>query len=103
MVQVDLYIELLSKSNSIIGTPGDLPNLIEEIDDFGMPEIFIFKPEKIFWQPKKQMYVSPLTFKIDVIIDDVVNFYQEYRTMDEIIENIEFTRWITFSYLKSTS
>ncbi len=101
LVHVELYIELLSSNTDITGVSPDLKLLIEQIDDFSMPEIYISKPVADYWQPKIEMYVSPLPFEIKLVLDDVNIYYQEYRLIDDQIDNVEYTRWLKFSYLKT--
>lgn len=99
IVQVDLYVELLSDSNKITGVPNDINILINHIDSIGMPEIFIFKPEKEYWQPRIEIYFCPLPFRIEQVLENVSIIYQEYRTIQELQEDLEFMRWIKFSYI----
>ena len=98
-VQVDLYVELLADSNKITGVPSDVNMLIANIDKIGMPEIFIFKPEKEYWQPRIEVYFCPLPFQVEHVLEDVSVIYQEYRTIQELRENVEFMRWVKFSYI----
>lgn len=100
LAQIDLQIQLYDGSNVINGVPHDLASLIGRIDEFSMPEVFVHIPKTEHWQPKLEMYVCPLPFKIGELADEVHTLYQEYRTLDEFEEDSEFWKWLTFSYLK---
>lgn len=98
-LQIQLQVELTCVSNKIKGVPKTLSELIEEIDSHSVPEIGIIIPRKEFWNPKLEMYFSPLPYEVLSLNDRVSCIYEEYRTLEEAEEDLEFNRWLTFSYL----
>ncbi len=101
LVHAELYIELLTNNRKITRSPRNLPALIKQIDNFAMPEIYISKPKKDFWQPRIEMYVSPLPFTFDLADPEVDVYYQEYRTLYDQQADFKYTRWLKFSYIKN--
>jgi hypothetical protein len=101
-VQVDLYMDLLESSNKITRLSLELDTIIDNIDSFGMPEIFISKPEKNYWQPKIEFYIMPLPFAGDLTDSEVNTYYYEYRSREDMESNNDFTRLVVFSYLKTS-
>lgn len=98
-VQIDLQIELVGEDTSVKGVPKNLDELIDSIDDFAMPEISISIPKKIIWPPKLEMYICTIPFKMLELPSDISILYEEYRTIDELLANDPFYRWLTCSYI----
>ena len=101
-IKVDLQVELNSDSNILVGPPEDEESLIDSVYIFGMPELIISRPIKELWCPKIELYTCPIFFDIDGLGQDIFIFYEEYRTIEEKQEGLEFTRWLTVSYLNDT-
>lgn len=98
-VQIDLQIELIGDDTFVRGVPLNLSELIDLIDDLAMPEISIFIPKKVIWPPKLEIYACAIPFKLIELPSDISILYEEYRTIDELLANDSFYRWLTCSYL----
>ncbi len=98
--KVELFIELIEESSDLKGAPKELATLIDEIDLFSMPEVFISVPIKEYWQPQIETYTCPLSLDFGLDFKKLVAFYYEYRTLDQMIENDVFNRWVIFSYIE---
>lgn len=98
--KVELFVELIGERSDLKGAPKELSLLIDEIDLFSMPEVFISIPVKEYWQPKIETYTCPLTFDFGMSFEKLTAFYYEYRTFDQMLENDTFDRWVIFSYIE---
>lgn len=96
-IQLFLQISLV-ESDEIQGVFKSRKELLENIDLFEMPEIFLYKPCDTHTIPDIEFYRSPIPFKIDELNAKSSVFYKEYRDNNEIINNEPFTREINVVY-----
>lgn len=97
-----MQVELNSALNILVGPPEDEESLIDSVDIFAVPEVTISMPKKELWCPKIELYTCPIFFNVDGLDEDIFILYEEYRTIDEKQEGVEFTRWLTVSYINDT-
>ena len=94
---VDLVFELKGTNRRIKQVPKIKSKLIESIDIKSVPEISIYCPEKKFFEPKLEFYVSPIPFNLD-LDKNTFAYYEEYRTIDDMLDNHPFSRWFTVRF-----
>ncbi|WP_257668273.1 hypothetical protein [Parapedobacter tibetensis] len=95
---IDLQIELESNSTNIVRVPNDEQSLISMVDTLSMPEITVSVCKTPIWPPKIELYIAPLPFKISNMLDGGFALYEEYRTLEELVSNMEYSRWLTLSF-----
>lgn len=96
--QINMQIELRNASRNLKGLPRNKVSLIESIDSKSSPEIIIFCPSKEYWKPIVEMYACPVYFLLDNKNTNYYWLYQEYRTVDDLIDNETYHRWLTGSF-----
>jgi hypothetical protein len=99
----ELHIELISEFEKIKLVPKNMRALVKSIDPFCVPEFYILDVESKPFLPNKavlEYYQSPLPFEID--LGDQKNTavcYNEYRSIEELMDNSPFSRWLIFSFV----
>lgn len=102
-IQLDLRIELKECSNQIIGVPKTIEQLIEALEGIHSPEIVLFKPVIRPFFPVIEYYASPLPFELSGVFNGTKIIYEEYRTVEELLNKEEYQRWLTFSYFHTAT
>jgi hypothetical protein len=94
---IGIYLSIDLCSHPKLGnSPKNLNNIYEQYDTNKIPEIIIYKPYKPEIPPQLQFYRVPLSF-IELECD-LVAFYKEFRTLDEMNEDDDFSREINIVY-----
>src|SRR5690606_2436426 len=91
--------ELISVSNCVLGVPMTLESLVDSIDDESMPELLLFKPVKRINIVSMESYLCPIPFPLFENLNNSQTKYDEYRTIEEMKDGADFTRWLSFIYI----
>lgn len=101
-LKLDLQFELISENNVISTVPRSYNDLINSIDEQNSPELIISYRQSGYldYIPEMEYYMSPIPFDIQENNDKLFKLhYSEYRTVDELLENEIFSRWLNLSLI----
>ena len=93
-VSIYISIDLISESNVFIGLPASENEIIKAIDVDSIPEIIIYKETRSNQIPLVEFYRTPVLYEKFEDSPQRTMFYKEYRSLEDILNNNEYTREI---------
>lgn len=103
-MQLDLFevgifisIDLISESNIFMGLPASENEIIKSIDMDSIPEIIIYKETRSNQIPLVEFYRTPVLNGKFEDSHRIKMFYKEYRLLEDILNNNEYTREINIT------
>ena len=94
-----LMINLIGESIHFAGKPISIENLVELIDRFSVPEIILYRELNSDETYYTEFYRVPIFVDFFKEPKKVGLIYKEFRSLEDMNDNNEYTREINFVYL----